>query len=73
MIMNLKIRIVKFDKYQEFKISIDVVARIQSHFKRIIYIKFSIIITSDIIIKVFIAYNDIISKNRNFLFEPDYV
>ena len=70
--MNLKTRIVKLDKYQKFKISINVITRIQSHFKRIIRIKFSIIIISNIIIKIFIAYNDTISKNRDFLFELNY-
>ena len=35
MIMNLKTRIIKLGKCQELKISINVIARIQSHFKRI--------------------------------------
>ena len=71
MTMNLKAYIIKFGKYQKLKISIDVIARIQFHFKYIIRYKSLIIITSNIITKIFIAYNDIISKNRDFLFESD--
>ena len=71
MIMNLEIHIIKLEKCQELQISIDVIARIQSHFKCIIRNKFSIIITSNIIAEIFIVYNDIISKNRDFLFESD--
>ena len=67
--MNLKTRIIKLEKCQELQISIDVIARTQFHFKRIIRNKFSIIITSNIIAKILIAYNDTISKNRDFLFE----
>ena len=69
MIINLKTRIIKLGKYQKLKILIDVIARIQFHFERTLYNKFSIIITSNIITKIYMAYNDIISKNRDFLFE----
>ena len=72
MIMNLKTRILKLGKCQKLQISIDVIARIQSYFKCIIRNKFSIIITSNIIAKIFIVYNDTILENRDFLFEPDY-
>ena len=71
MIMNLKTRILKFEKCQKLQISIDVIARIQSHFKRIIRNKFSIIIISNIIAKILIVYNDITLKNRDFLFESN--
>ena len=65
----MKTRIIKFGKCQKLKISIDIIARTQSYFKYIIRNKFSIIIISNIITKIFIAYNDKISKNRDFLFE----
>ena len=71
MTMNLKTRTIKLERCQGLNISIDVVARTQSHFKRIIYIKFSIIIVLSITTKVSIAYNNIISENRDFLFELD--
>ena len=72
MMINLKTRTIKLERCQKLNISIDVIVRTQSYFKRIIYIKFSITIISNIITKVSIAYNNIISKNRNFLFESDY-
>ena len=69
--MDLKTRTVKLGRCQRLNTSIDVVARTQSHFKRIIRIKSSIIIISNITTKVPIAYNNTISKDRDFLFEPD--
>ena len=71
MTINWKTRIIKLKRCQRLNISIDVVARTQSHFKRIIRIKFSIIIISSIITKVSVAYNNTISKNKDFLFESD--
>ena len=73
MTMNLKTRTIKLERCQGLNTSIDVVARTQSHFKRIIRIKFSIIIASSITTKVSITYNDTISENRDFLFESDCV
>ena len=69
--MNLKTRTIKLERYQRLNTSIDVVARTQPHFKRIIRIKSSITIASGITTKVPVAYNNTISKNRDFLFEPD--
>ena len=69
--MNLKTRIVKLEKCQRFQISINIIARIQSHFKRTIRNKFSIIIISNIIAKIFIVYNNIILENHDFLFESN--
>ena len=69
--MNLETRIIKLGKCQELKILINVIVEIQSYFKRILRNKFSIIITSNIITKIFIAYNNTISENRDFWFESD--
>ena len=69
--MNLKTRTIKLERCQRLNISIDVVARTQPHFKRIIRIKSSITIASNITTEVPIAYNDTIPEDRDFLFEPD--
>ena len=69
--MNLEERTCRFEKYQELIISIDVVARTQSYFKRIICVISFIIIALDAIMKIFVVYKRIISKDRDFLFKSN--
>ena len=73
MILNLKAHIVKLEKCQKLKFFIDIIARILSYIKKTICTKTFIIITFDNIIKIFIVYNSEISKNRDFLFEFNYI
>ena len=72
-IVNLKERNYKFGKYQGLIVPINVVTRTQPHFKRIIRVISFITIALDTTTKVFVVYKRVISKNRDFLFEPDYL
>ena len=71
MIINLEERTCKFGKCQGLIVSVDVVTRTQPHFKRTIRAISFMIIASDATTKILIAYNEFISKDRDFLFESD--
>lgn len=52
-------------------VSVDVVARTQSHFKRTIRATSFVIVALGAITEVFVVYKGVISEDRDFLFEPD--
>ena len=72
MCINLKMKVYKFDKYQRLKVLIDVIIKFRLNSRKIIRNKASVIIASDVIMKIFIVYKNDISKDRDFLFESDY-
>ena len=71
MLLNLNVKVFTLIKCQELQTSIDVIIKLNPHFKRTIRFKFVTFIISSVIVKVFIAYNNKISNNKNFLFESD--
>ena len=73
MLMNLNTKILILTKYQELQAFLNVVIKLNSYFKRTIRFKSAIIIISNIIIKMFIIYNNKIFNDKNFLFESDCV
>ena len=71
--MNLDVRVIKLGKYQGLEVLIDIIIRTQLKSKRTIYIKSFIILVSNTTTEVLIAYKSIISEDRDFLFESDYI
>ena len=69
--MNLKERTCKFEKCYDLIVSVDVVTRTQSHFKRTIRAISFIIIALNAITKILVIYKKVISKDRDFLFKSD--
>ena len=72
-IMNLYIKILIFGKYLRLQISLDIIIKLNPHFKRIIRFKSIIIIVLGITIKIPVTYNSNILYNRDFLFESNYI
>ena len=70
--VDLEIKVYRFNKCQELKVSIDVITKFKSNSRRTIRNKISVIIALDITIKVSVAYKENISKDRDFLFESNY-
>ena len=71
MCVDLDIRTCKFEKCQRLKTPIDVITKFRSNLRRTIRNKVNVIIVSDATVTVPVAYNDEISQNRDFLFEPN--
>ena len=71
MLLNLNVKVFTLIKCQKLQTFIDVIIKSNPYFKRTIRFKFITFIISNVIVKVFIAYNNKISNNKNFLFESD--
>ena len=71
--MNLDARVVKLKKYQSLKVLIDVITRTQLKSKRTIRTRSSIILVSSTTTEVSVIYKNIISEDRDFLFESDCI
>ena len=73
MLINLNVKILILIKCQELQILFNVVIKSNFYFKRTFRFKFAIIIISNIIIKMFIAYNSKNFDNNFFLFKSNCV
>ena len=71
MLMNLNAKILILIKYQKLQTLIDVIIKSNLYFKRIIRFKFIIFITSNIIVKISIIYNNKNFNNKDFLFKSN--
>ena len=56
-------------KYENFRVSIEMLSRVISHVKRTIRSRQTYILQSDDFAKILVTYHDFLSDDRNFLFE----
>ena len=63
---------VQLSNCQNLVASIDTIIKKNSNLKRIIRVKQIINVFVNFIVIIFVSYHDILSNNRNFLFESQY-